>query len=42
MSQESFEVMLTGGHPNSLGRTVAVVELVLADRGRLGELYDCY
>ena len=34
--------MLTGGHPNSLGRTVEVVEIVLADRARLGELYACY
>jgi hypothetical protein len=42
MTTESFEEMLTGGHPNSLGRTVEVVELVLADRARLGELYACY
>jgi hypothetical protein len=42
MDQESFETMLTGGHPNSLGRTVEVVALVLANRGRLGELYACY
>ena len=42
MSPESFEEMLTGGHPNSLGRTVEVVALVLADRDRLGELYACY
>lgn len=34
--------MLTGGHPNSLGRTEEVVALVLADRGRLDELYGCY
>ena len=34
--------MLTGGHPNSLGRTVEVVELVLADQAQLGELYACY
>ena len=34
--------MLTGGHPNSLGRTVEVVEMVLANRARLGELYACY
>ena len=34
--------MLTGGHPNSLGRTVEVVEVVLADRSRLDELYRCY
>ncbi len=39
---ESFEQMLTGGHPNSLGRTVEVVDLVLADRRRLDELYRCY
>ena len=35
-------MMLTGGHPNSLGRTVEVVEVVLADRSRLAELYRCY
>lgn len=39
---ETFEVMLTGGHPNSLGRTVEVVDLVLADRDRLAELFQCY
>lgn len=39
---ERFEAMLTGGHPNSLGRTVEVVELVLADHSRLEELYGCY
>ena len=42
MESKSFEDMLTGGHPNSLGRTVEVVEIVLADRARLGELYACY
>ncbi|MEM9955014.1 MAG: hypothetical protein AAF846_25625 [Chloroflexota bacterium] len=39
---ESFESMLTGGHPNSLGKTVEVVELVLADSSRVEELYQCY
>ena len=39
---ENFEEMLTGGHPNSLGRTEDVVELILADKGRLQELYQCY
>ena len=39
---ENFELMLTGGHPNSLGRTEEVVELVLADRERMAELYRCY
>ncbi len=34
--------MLTGGHPNSLGRTVEVVETVLADQSRLDELFGCY
>ncbi len=37
-----FEEMLTGGHPNSLGRTVEVVELVLADEARMAELFACY
>ena len=30
-----FREMLAGGHPNSLGRTVEVVEIVLADQSRL-------
>ncbi len=37
-----FEAMLSGGHPNSLGRTVEVVEIVLANPERLAELYHCY
>ena len=39
---ETFEEMLTGGHPNSLGRTVEVVNIVLADRARLDDLYQTY
>ena len=39
---EPFEAMLTGGHPNSLGRTIEVVDIVLADRSRFEELYLCY
>ncbi len=39
---EEFEAMLTGGHPNSLGRTLEVVDAVLADRSRLTELVACY
>lgn len=39
---DSIESMLTGGHPNSLGNTIAVVELVLKDKSRLEELYQCY
>lgn len=42
MTAEPFAEMLSGGHPNSLGRTLEVVEIVLADRARLAELYSCY
>ena len=38
MAEETFAAMLTGGHPNSLGRTVEVVDRVLADQRRLREL----
>ena len=40
--EESFESMLTGGHPNSLGRTLEVVDTVLAHPERLEDLYQCY
>lgn len=39
---EAFENMLTGGHPNSLGRTVEVVDQVLANPDRFEELFGCY
>lgn len=39
---EAFEAMLSGGHPNSLGRTVEVVDIVLASPERFDELYRCY
>lgn len=39
---ESFEQILTGGHPNSLGRTLEVVDSVLNDKSKLEELYNCY
>lgn len=42
VAMESFEVMLSGGHSNSLGRTVEVVDLILSDNTRLEELYQCY
>lgn len=42
MGVENFEDMLIGGHPNSLGRTIEVVDIVLDDRHRLDELYNCY
>ncbi|MBW4472450.1 MAG: hypothetical protein KME45_19065 [Stenomitos rutilans HA7619-LM2] len=41
-SFESFEQMLTGGHPNSLGRTIEVVDLVLETPVKLSDLYNCY
>ncbi len=34
-----FAGMLRGGHPNSLGETEQVVAIVLADHGRLAELF---
>ncbi len=34
--------MLTGGHPNSLGNTVEVVNIILADKSKLEDLYQCY
>lgn len=37
-----FEADLTGGHPNSLGNTVAVVERVLADESLVDELVATY
>lgn len=39
---ESLEQMLTGGHPNSLGRTIEVVGLVLGNPSLMGELFDSY
>jgi len=42
VAEEAFESMLTGGHPNSLGRTLEVVDSVLADKTRLEELFRCY
>lgn len=36
---EPFVTMLKGGHPNSLGRAGEVVGIVLADHGRLEELF---
>ena len=39
---ENFEHMLSGGHPNSLGRTVEVVEQVLKNPAKFEELYHCY
>lgn len=40
--EERFEAMLSGGHPNSLGRTVEVVAKVLERPERFEELFRCY
>ncbi len=37
-----FRTLLSGGHHNSLGRTVEVTEIVLADKEKMDELYQCY
>lgn len=41
-SPEPIASMLTGGHPNSLGRTLEVVDLILTEQAGLEELYQCY
>lgn len=37
-----FEERLKGGHPNSLGNTIEVVDEVLAYNSKLKDLFDCY
>ena len=37
MENDRFEQMLTGGHPNSLGRTGEVVDSILAEPARLAQ-----
>ena len=38
----SIEQRLTGGHPNSLGNTIEVVEDILGDHTIFPELFECY
>ncbi len=38
----NFETRLTGGHPNSLGNTVEIVEEVLKQPESFDELFNCY
>lgn len=38
----SFEERLMGGHPNSLGNTIEVVDEVLAQPSKFEELFQCY
>lgn len=42
MAINEFETRLTGGHPNSLGNTIEVVNEILKDKHKLQDLYDCY
>jgi hypothetical protein len=42
MSMNDFEQQLTGGHPNSLGNTIQVVEQVMNDKKKLNDLFACY
>lgn len=37
-----FEIQLSGGHPNSLGNTLTVVETVLENPSQFHELFNCY
>ena len=39
---KSIEQTLTGGHPNSLGNTVEVVNMILSDHSHFQELFECY
>ena len=40
--REKFETMLSGGHHNSLGRTLEVVDIILNDEGSINYLFECY
>jgi len=42
MENRNFEARLTGGHPNSLGNTIEVVDEVLANQKLFDELFNCY
>ncbi|NJL96732.1 hypothetical protein HC864_02850 [Candidatus Gracilibacteria bacterium] len=42
MKYDNFELALSGGHPNSLGNTVEVVDVVLKNPERFEELFECY
>jgi hypothetical protein len=37
-----YEELLTGGHPNSLGNTIQVVDDILTDEKKLKELVECW
>jgi len=39
---KNFEDRLKGGHPNSLGNTIEIVDEVLAENEHFKELFNCY
>ena len=41
MNEELSDMLAVGGKKNSLGRVNDVIELILADKTRLDELYSC-
>lgn len=41
MSEKFAEMLTSGGHSNSLGRVDEVIKIVLSNKRRLNELYDC-
>ncbi len=38
----TIEQLLTGGHPNSLGNTIKVAEMIVAGTRTAAELFGCY
>jgi TPR repeat protein len=41
MTEKFADMLMEGGHKNSLGRVNEVIEIVLEDKARLDELYTC-
>ena len=42
MTESDFEILLSGGHPNSLGKTEIVTSKILNDKLLLSDLLACY
>lgn len=41
MTEKFADMLIEGGHKNSLGRVNEIIEIVLSDKSRLDELYSC-
>lgn len=41
MTERINKILESGGHANTLGRVNDVIKIVLADKSRLDELYEC-